>query len=96
LIREDGQIAQPWLVLIIDDYGPAIAGYDPGFDPPSSTSTALALRCDEPLIPEVIASPLRMAGRNFKLTDSTPHTGIESVLVFGSRRLRAVLPPTWH
>jgi putative transposase len=44
LVREDGQIARPWLTIVIDDYSRAIAGYYLGFDPPSSTRTALALR----------------------------------------------------
>jgi len=44
LVRDDGQIAQPWLTVVIDDYSRAIAGYFLGFDPPSSTRTALALR----------------------------------------------------
>jgi len=43
LVREDGQIAKPWLTIVIDDYSRAIAGYFLGFDPPSSTRTALAL-----------------------------------------------------
>jgi putative transposase len=43
LVREDGQIARPWLTIVIDDYSRAIAGYYLGFDPPSSTRTALAL-----------------------------------------------------
>jgi putative transposase len=33
LILEDGQTARPWLTVVIDDYGRAIAGYDLGFDP---------------------------------------------------------------
>jgi putative transposase len=44
LVREDGLIAKPWLTIVIDDYSRAIAGYLLGFDPPSSTRTALALR----------------------------------------------------
>jgi len=44
LVREDGRIAKPWLTIVIDDYSRAIAGYFLGFDPPSSTRTALALR----------------------------------------------------
>jgi putative transposase len=44
LVGEDGQIARPWLTIVIDDYSRAIAGYYLGFDPPSSTRTALALR----------------------------------------------------
>ena len=43
-MREDGQIAKPWLTIVIDDYSRAIAGYFLGFDPPSSKRTALALR----------------------------------------------------
>src|ERR1700678_1700793 len=43
-VREDGRIAKPWLTIVIDDYSRAIAGYFLGFDPPSSTRTALALR----------------------------------------------------
>jgi putative transposase len=44
LVKEDGQTARPWLTIVIDDYSRAIAGYYLGFDPPSSTRTALALR----------------------------------------------------
>ncbi len=44
LVREDGQVAKPWLTIVIDDYSRAVAGYFLGFDPPSSTRTALALR----------------------------------------------------
>ena len=44
LPREDGQLARPWLTIVIDDYSRAIAGYYLGFDPPSSMRTALALR----------------------------------------------------
>jgi putative transposase len=44
LVQEDGQTARPWLTIVIDDYSRAIAGYYLGFDPPSSTRTALALR----------------------------------------------------
>jgi len=44
LVREDGRLARPWLTIVIDDYSRAIAGYYLGFDPPSSTRTALALR----------------------------------------------------
>ena len=44
MVKEDGQIARPWLTIVIDDYSRAIAGYYLGFDPPSSTRTALALR----------------------------------------------------
>ena len=44
LVKADGQIARPWLTIVIDDYSRAIAGYYLGFDPPSSTRTALALR----------------------------------------------------
>ena len=42
--REDGAGRQPWLTIVIDDYSRAVAGYFLGFDPPSSTRTALALR----------------------------------------------------
>jgi len=43
--RWSGQrIDRPWLTIVIDDYSRAIAGYYLGFDPPSSTRTALALR----------------------------------------------------
>src|SRR5271155_3438689 len=44
LVRGDGQVAKPWLTIVIDDYSRAVAGYFLGFDPPSSTRTALALR----------------------------------------------------
>jgi putative transposase len=43
-VREDGLIDKPWLTIVIDDYSRAIAGYFLGFDPPSSTRIALALR----------------------------------------------------
>ena len=33
LVREDGQLARPWLTIVIDDYSRAIAGYYLGFDP---------------------------------------------------------------
>ena len=44
LLKEDGSVARPWLTIVIDDYGRAIAGYYLGFDPPSSIRTSLALR----------------------------------------------------
>ena len=33
LVREDGQVAKPWLTIVIDDYSRAVAGYFLGFDP---------------------------------------------------------------
>jgi putative transposase len=42
--RNDGQIARPWLSVIIDDHSRAIAGFLFSFDSPSAAQTALALR----------------------------------------------------
>jgi transposase InsO family protein len=42
--RDDGQIARPWLNVIIDDYSRAIAGDLFSFESPSAAQTALALR----------------------------------------------------
>lgn len=44
LIRPDGQIAKPWLTVVIDDYSRAVAGYFLSFEDPSSLHTSLALR----------------------------------------------------
>jgi transposase InsO family protein len=42
--RDNGQIARPWLTIVIDDYSRAIAGFLFSFDSPSAAQTALALR----------------------------------------------------
>jgi len=42
--RDDGQVARPWLTIIIDDHSRAIAGFLFTFDSPSAAQTALALR----------------------------------------------------
>lgn len=44
LLRADGEIAKPWLTVVIDDYSRAIAGYFLSFEAPSSLHTSLALR----------------------------------------------------
>ncbi|HLJ17031.1 MAG TPA: DDE-type integrase/transposase/recombinase [Bryobacteraceae bacterium] len=44
LIRSDGEIAKPWLTVVIDDYSRAVAGYFLSFEDPSSLHTSLALR----------------------------------------------------
>jgi len=44
LIRPDGEIAKPWLTVVIDDYSRAVAGYFLSFEDPSSLHTSLALR----------------------------------------------------
>lgn len=44
LIRTDGEIAKPWLTVVIDDYSRAVAGYFLSFEDPSSLHTSLALR----------------------------------------------------
>jgi putative transposase len=44
LVREDGSVGMPWLTVVIDDYSRVVAGYYPGFEPPSSLRTTLALR----------------------------------------------------
>lgn len=43
VLTEQGQLAKPWLTIIIDDYSRAIPGYNLGFDSPSVQRTALAL-----------------------------------------------------
>jgi putative transposase len=44
LIRPDGEVAKPWLTVVIDDYSRAVAGYFLSFEAPSSLHTSLALR----------------------------------------------------
>lgn len=44
LVRSNGEIAKPWLTIVIDDYSRAIAGYFLSFEAPSSLHTSLALR----------------------------------------------------
>ncbi len=44
LVRSDGEVAKPWLTIVIDDYSRAIAGYFLSFEAPSSLHTSLALR----------------------------------------------------
>jgi putative transposase len=42
--RENGEVARPWLTVIIDDHSRMVAGFLFAFDSPSSIQTALALR----------------------------------------------------
>jgi putative transposase len=42
--RNDGNIARPWLTIIIDDHSRAITGFLFTFDSPSAAQTALTLR----------------------------------------------------
>ena len=42
--RDDGQVARPWLSVIIDDHSRTIAGFLFSFESPSAAQTALALR----------------------------------------------------
>ena len=44
LIRPDGEMAKPWLTVVIDDYSRAVAGYFLSFEDPSALHTSLALR----------------------------------------------------
>jgi len=44
VLRPDGQAANPWLSIVIDDYSRAIAGYLLSFEDPSALQTSLALR----------------------------------------------------
>lgn len=44
LTRPDGELAKPWLTVVIDDYSRAIAGYFLSFEGPSTLHTSLALR----------------------------------------------------
>lgn len=44
VMQETGQLARPWLTVILDDYSRAVAGFRVGFDPPSILRTALTLR----------------------------------------------------
>jgi putative transposase len=43
LIRPDGNVAKPWLTVILDDYSRAVAGYFLSFEDPSALHTSLAL-----------------------------------------------------
>jgi putative transposase len=42
--RDDGQVARPWLSVVIDDHSRAAAGFLLSFESPSAAQTALALR----------------------------------------------------
>ena len=44
LVRSDGEVAKPWLSVVIDDYSRAVAGYYLSFEDPSALHTSLALR----------------------------------------------------
>jgi putative transposase len=44
LVRSDGEVAKPWLSVVIDDYSRAVAGYFLSFEDPSALHTSLALR----------------------------------------------------
>ncbi len=44
LIRPDGQVAKPWLTVVIDDHSRAVDGYFLSFDDPYTLHTSLALR----------------------------------------------------
>lgn len=44
LFRSDGEVAKPWLSVVIDDYSRAVAGYFLSFEDPSALHTSLALR----------------------------------------------------
>ena len=44
LVRSDGQVAKPWLTVVIDDYSRTVAGYFLSFEDPSALHTSLALR----------------------------------------------------
>ena len=44
LIGPDGQMAKPWLTVVIDDYSRAVAGYFLSFEEPCTLHTSLALR----------------------------------------------------
>jgi putative transposase len=44
LVRSDGEVAKPWLSVVIDDYSRAVAGYFLSFEDPSAQHTSLALR----------------------------------------------------
>src|SRR5207244_1047616 len=43
LIRPDGNVAKPWLTVVIDDHSRAVAGYFLSFEDPSALHTSLAL-----------------------------------------------------
>ncbi|MBV8136168.1 MAG: DDE-type integrase/transposase/recombinase [Deltaproteobacteria bacterium] len=44
LVRSAGEVAKPWLSVVIDDYSRAVAGYFLSFEGPSALHTSLALR----------------------------------------------------
>jgi len=44
LVRPDGDVAKPWLTVVLDDYSRAVAGYFLSFDAPSVLHSSLALR----------------------------------------------------
>ena len=44
LVRSDGEVAKPWLSVVIDDYSRAVAGYFLSFEDPSALHTSLAMR----------------------------------------------------
>ena len=44
LLTEHGDLARPWLTVILDDYSRALCGYYFSFDDPNAVNTALALR----------------------------------------------------
>ena len=44
LVRPDGQVAKPWLTVVLDDFSRAVAGYFLSFEHPSALNTSLALR----------------------------------------------------
>jgi len=44
LVRPNGEIANPWLTVVIDDYSRVVAGYYLTFEDPSALNTSLALR----------------------------------------------------
>ena len=44
LVRPNGEIANPWLTVVIDDYSRVVAGYYLSFEDPCALNTSLALR----------------------------------------------------
>lgn len=44
LVRPDGQLAKPWLTVVLDDFSRAVAGYFLSFEHPCTLHTSLALR----------------------------------------------------
>jgi hypothetical protein len=44
LVRPDGEIAKPWLTVVLDDYSRAVGGYFLSFEDPSALHTSPALR----------------------------------------------------